>query len=468
MNMAKNPSSLRQQHTYALPSLAVTFLIGPLGIIHGIYATEFGLSLVSISFVLLVSNLFDGITDPIIGYYTDRYYYRHGTRKPFVVIGGLTMVVTGYFLYVPTDISALWNYGLLTRVDGNVSYEYFLFWFMAFYLAWTLFEIPHLAWAGDISTDANDKIRIFSLRSATGWLGILLFYCVPLMPMFDSEGFTPETLRWSALAAGLVMLPLVIICVTYTPNGVPSTVASQLEAKYKGTDFIQLLKEFRDNKLALLFFTSAIFAYGGLTGMWYTLIYIYIDSYLGMAEYFPLMSLAALSAGFLMIGVWYRLASCFGVKSVLVLGLLINAFGALGTSFLSAENSGIYSLAAVLFLCFGIGGSSMNLLPSLLAQIVDYSQYKFGIHRSATYFSLNTITAKFAIAGGGALGLAVAGFYGFDPQTKIHSEDNIIGMKIAVSVIPTIFGLIAVALFVLNPMNTRRHTIVRRRLERRA
>ena len=73
---------------------------------------------------------------------------------------------------------------------------------MAFYLGYTLFEIPHLSWANDFSISSMEKNTIYGYRGFGGYLGTLLFFVVPLLPIFETSEFTPETLKWSVLVAG--------------------------------------------------------------------------------------------------------------------------------------------------------------------------------------------------------------------------------------------------------------------------
>ena len=132
--------------SYIAPHMAIIWLMQPLPIIQGIYAKYYGLSLTAIATAILIARVFDAVTDPVIGLCVDRYFDRHQTRKPFMVIGSLLFSVSAYFLYVPPD---------------NVSALYFAICFMAMTLAWTLFEIPHIAWANDIAVDSHEKTTIY-------------------------------------------------------------------------------------------------------------------------------------------------------------------------------------------------------------------------------------------------------------------------------------------------------------------
>jgi Na+/melibiose symporter-like transporter len=118
---------------YALPYSCVIFLYTPITILQGVYVKYYGFSLATIALVILGARVFDAISDPLVGYFSDTYFAKTGTRKPFIVVGGILFSVSGYFLYSP---------------PANVGVSYFAFWFISFYLGWTLFEIPHLTWGG--------------------------------------------------------------------------------------------------------------------------------------------------------------------------------------------------------------------------------------------------------------------------------------------------------------------------------
>ena len=157
----------RQSIAYALPVIAANCLMAPIGIVQGIYAKYFGLSLASIAAVLLFARLFDAVSDPVVGYFSDRYYRRTGTYKPFIFVGGVLFVVSSYYLYAPPD---------------EVGITYFTLWFLAFYATWTVFEIPHISWASQLATTSTAKANIYSFRTSAIYAGLLLFYAIPLLP----------------------------------------------------------------------------------------------------------------------------------------------------------------------------------------------------------------------------------------------------------------------------------------------
>ncbi|HAB37664.1 MAG TPA: hypothetical protein DCE52_06655, partial [Rhodobacteraceae bacterium] len=96
--------SLSHCLSFCAPRISVVWLYAPIAILQGIYAKYYDVSLTAIASVILLARFFDAITDPLVGYWSDRYCRQRGTRKPFILLGGVLLIVSSYFLYVPVNI----------------------------------------------------------------------------------------------------------------------------------------------------------------------------------------------------------------------------------------------------------------------------------------------------------------------------------------------------------------------------
>ena len=160
---------------YSLPLFALDFLVAPImSILQGIYAKYYGLELTAIASVLVVARVFDAVTDPLIGYYSDQ----RRSRKSLALIGGFLFVFCSFFLFSPPQ---------------NVSVTYFLFWYLTFYISWTLFFIPHLSWGAELAPDYDSRSRLFTVRAGFLIAGQTAFYALPYLPILPGREFTPET-----------------------------------------------------------------------------------------------------------------------------------------------------------------------------------------------------------------------------------------------------------------------------------
>lgn len=434
---------------YALPSLPVYFLFGPITILQGMYAKYFGISLSAIASALLIARLFDAVTDPIVGYCSDRYYARKYSRKPFILLGGILFAVSSWFLYVPPD---------------NVSFGYLVTSLSVFYLGYTLFEISHIAWGSELADHANEKNHLFGIRSACALLAGLFFYAMPLLPLFDTNEFTPTTLKWSAVIAGIVMLPMLLISLKVVPCSSRKRVDGCHTPLQRGKSPASLLKGILSNYPLLMFMSSYVFlGIGG--GMWLVLAFSFTDAYLGRGDQFALVYMISSGLSIVSLRLWHWLAGLFGKQLTWGLGALVMSFGIASTGFLSPNNESFLPMLICMVLVF-VGTAALYIMaPSLLSDIVDYGTWKFGRDYTATYFSTFTFLTKSVGALGGALGLAISAMFGFDPTTTIHSEEAIFGLRLSIAWMPFILIVISIGFIWQIPISIRQHTIIRRRLD---
>ena len=292
-------------------------------------------------------------------------------------------------------------------------------------------------------------------------MGIFLFYLVPLLPLFETNEFTPETLRWAALIAGTLMLPTLYYCVKLVPN----RPCIQPKVKKKPSLW-ELRKEILANK-PFLMFLAAYVLYGIGCYMWFTLMFIFVDAYLDLNENFAFLSICALLTSMVLVGFWYWMANRCGKKLTWMSGVFLYFIGLFIAGFLEPGKASVLALAVVMGLAY-VGSTPIGVVsPSLLSDIIDYNTWRFGSDRTATYFSVYTLTLKTSIAVGGSIGLGLAGWYDFDPASAEHSDKAILGLRFAACWLPMLFMLLSIVVMARVPMNERRHSIVQRRLDTR-
>jgi len=468
-NLSTKPQlELKYGLTYSAPVIVSTLLLGPLGILQGIYAKFFGLSLTTIALALFVGRIVDAVTDPAVGFLSDRAYARTGNRAQLVVIGAILLVISGYFLYVPTSILGFEAFDISAE-DGTskVSGTYFLFWLVVTYCAWTLFEIPHLAWGGELAHSSNDKTRLYSVRAMVATLGGLLFFAIPYLPLFETREITPQTLQLTIIASAFLMLPLLYMSIKHTPK--PSaSIALQTEpqtgSRESTTTLASTLKSMASNRHFVLFVTSLLLSGLG-AGCSAAMGYIFIDSYLGLADKYPMIGIIISLVAIPSIALWYKLCGIFGKKRCWIIGLFINIICLSGYSQLAPESSPFIPLL-ILATIIAVTGPALGVAPlSLLSDIIDYGTLTSGKNQAGSYFSVLTFVSKTNVAIGTTAGLGIAGWYGFDASATVHSTESIFGLQLSVIYLPIALMVAATAVVFFIPMNEEQHRKIRQELD---
>ena len=433
---------------YSLPVVPILILMSTNNVLSGIYATYHGLTLASISMVMLVAGLFDAVTDPSIGYLSDRYHARTGSRKPFIVAGAILLIPCAWFLLNPAD---------------GVTITYFLVWYLLFYLAMTMFQIPHLTWGGEISSVGEEKTKVYGYRNYAGYAGMILFVLVPIVSPSEGTKVTPETMRTLVIVAGIILLPTLYMMLRYVPKGV-----HRVDQARKPENPVRAIQALTHNKPFLVFFTASIlssFALAFYTG----LNFMMMDAYLGLGDYYVYLLLFHLTVAIIAIKPAVKLITRIGKAKawMIAVGLMVISFSALPFVFLK----GFYSLSLLILfnMLFAFSSAISNVaIYSLLSDISDYSTLKTGIDRSATFFALKSLSIKTCMAIGISLSLGLAALLGFDPAATSQGDDVYWVLTLCMGVIPILLSLIAALCIPKIAITARRHAIIRKRLDARA
>ena len=109
---------------------------------------------------VLISLLFDAVTDPLAGVVSDRAHSRWGRRHPFLYASALPMAVTFLLTWLPPR--GMGELALFTwLVALSVLARLFL----------TLFYVPHTALGAELSRDYEERNRVVATRQFFGRVG---------------------------------------------------------------------------------------------------------------------------------------------------------------------------------------------------------------------------------------------------------------------------------------------------------
>jgi len=433
---------------YALPVIPVFILMSTNNVLSGIYAVHHGLALSAISMVMLIAGLFDAVTDPSIGYFSDRYHARTGSRRPFVIVGAVLLIPCAWFLLNPGE---------------GVTITYFLVWYLLFYLAATLFQIPHQTWGGEITSFSEEKNKVYAYRTYAGYAGMIVFALIPILPFYEGTKVTPETMRYLVMVAGVLLLPALYIMFLHAPTGV-----HRFDQTKTPDSLVRGLLTLRRNQPAL-WYLSASTLHTLAVGFYLALQFMVLESYLGLGQYYVYIFFIQLVLATLAIKPAMKVVLRLGKIKVCMLAYAICILASL--IFMLALSNNVYSL--LLFFVFNAVWATASAIInvavfSLLSDISDYGTLKSGTDRSAMYFSLTSLTGKTVSALGIAVSLAIASWFGFDPKVEVQLASVYWGLVLCMCIIPILCNLLAIYCLSKITITSQRHDVIRRRLDARA
>ena len=124
------------------------------------YSQVIGLDARLVSLAILIALLFDAISDPVVGYWSDNFRSRWGRRHPFMYAAAIPVAVSYYFIWTPpegwSDSALFWYLVTLAIVIRTFI---------------TVYETPSTALAPELSDDYDERSSILSFRYFFGWVG---------------------------------------------------------------------------------------------------------------------------------------------------------------------------------------------------------------------------------------------------------------------------------------------------------
>lgn len=135
------------------------------GLVLTYYLTDnLGVAALAAGIIVTAAKVWDVVIDPLIGAASDRQLARTGSRRGFMLAGGLTLPL---FFALTFAIPPLWG-----PVAGGVSV---LLAFLATATSFSLFQVPYIALPAELTRGYDERTRLLGWRVIVLTAAILLF-----------------------------------------------------------------------------------------------------------------------------------------------------------------------------------------------------------------------------------------------------------------------------------------------------
>ena len=430
---------------FAIPAMPLAFIMLPLNIVIPVfYASNTTVSLAAIGLVAGLSRFFDAVTDPLIGYFSDRTRSPIGARKPWLLAGSVIAAISVFKLFQPPP-------------EADIGY--YAIWSAGVYLGYTLYAIPNRAWGAELSHDYNERSRISSFLAVLAVAGSLVFWITP----FILEPFTGTTeINGSVLTAiswlFVILLPLSAIAAAFlVPRG--------NRISEENSSLLEVLRSVKVNK-PFWIYVCAITAWGIGNGAFLSVIMIYFTDYLALGSYFPMMMVTFFVVSMAAMPVWMKVIKRYGKHRSLAVSWIADAtLRPLALLLVPGDVNLVLAFGLVVINAAFSAGSYIS-PAAILGDIVDYDILKTGKNKAGSFFALNSLMIKISAGVGVAVALPLLGWFGYQMGAE---ADNlaVLGLHISYIAIPSTAFLIAGFIMWRFPIDARRHAIIVRRIESR-
>lgn len=429
---------------FAAPTVGVGSMFFLVAMYLMIFATDVLLiAPAAMGLIFGISRLWDAISDPIVGYFSDRTMLPLGRRRPWLLASIPAVAISFAFMWNPP--AGLSQQGLTLWMAVAV---------LAFYSAMTIFIVPHQSLGAELTSNYHDRSRVFAYRHVIWSLGALVALGLMqwLIDVDDPRAYAgPVGLVISLGTAGLILVAVVRL---------------RERPEYQGRASGSPLQSYRDvwrNRHArLLLIVFLIESLGGAT---IGILTPYVARYIvGRADLTGLFILAYMLPSMAFTPIWLPLARRFGKKRLWLFAMMITACSFGGMVFLSEGSiyliTGLAALAGTAASC----GSIMS--PSIQSDVIDFDEAQTGERKEGAYFAAWNFVYKSATGFTLMLTGAMLEWSGFVPNAEQGEAAKawILGLY---SIFPLVCYVIGTALFSRFSLDEAEHRRIQEQLRAR-
>ncbi|MBE5987589.1 GPH family glycoside/pentoside/hexuronide:cation symporter [Lacrimispora xylanisolvens] len=358
------------------------------------YTDTVGIAAAAIGTMMLLTRIFDGITDIFMGVIVDRTSTRWGKARPWLLWTAPFMALALVLLFhVPGELSS----------RGKLVYIYLTYIFQSCFV-YTANNLPYNALLSRMTLNVNDRASAASIRFVMTQITTLIINAV-------TAGLL-ATVGWFALSFvyGIITMVLLLICFW----GVKEHLDEDAETGLVKVERVPLhlalpalLKNryFYIQTLLFLFLYIAIVSTGSTT-------FYFCNIVLGNIGMITLISMAATIPAMIVNLIMPKLVKLYGKWKLMISGAVLMIIGYLIIG--AAASNVTVVLIGVAVKGFGMG-PIMSGLFAMTADVVDYGEWKTGIRSEGLVNSCTSFGMKVGIGVGSAVCtwiMAIGGYVG--------------------------------------------------------
>jgi GPH family glycoside/pentoside/hexuronide:cation symporter len=406
------------------------------------------------------ARLTDVASDAYFGWRSDNTRTRWGRRRPYLLIGAL---LSGAVLPCLFAASRAW--------DSSTLFWFVLVTACAYAPILSCYNIPYQSLGAELSADTDERTSIMAWRGVVQTLaGVANAWAwwFSARPWFADMDGSPNLARgavWAGILAGAVMILGGVGSALFVPERYyPLARAQTRIGLWATTRRTFSCRPFRTLLLALILFAMPTSMVGALS--WYVLCYhVFAGDQSSAAVYGGLAGVAYSILGAVSVPLAVHLARRYG-KGRTLQGALYAGAVALAASFvLYTPTAPLLSVLAHGLFGVVASGFFWVLLPSMLADVVDFDELHSGQRREGAFSS----TLSYVLKLGTTFTLLITGALvelgGFEARRAVQDPGTVTWLRLLLAGLPATAALLAALTLRRYPLTRLAMQDIRVRLE---
>ena len=435
--------SLREKLGYGVGAIGLDLSYGMFYSYLSIFLTNaLGISPAFLLIITPLARLWDGFNDPMMGMIVDHTKTKMGKYRPWIITGATINAVVLCLLFN--------NPGFASGSIGLYIYAAVL------YVLWgmtnTLADIPFWSMVPSFASEEKDRNLVSTIARAFSGLGqgIISIFTPIAVAYFGGvagsklDSMTADTLskgfgKWSIITAvGLIFFAAISVL---------STKERRIVVSNEKFSFKSALNVIKQNDQLLVFMLFAMISNAGFY-MTSGISSYYFTSVLGdltLQSKFNLMGTVGSVLAILVVPVCSKFMNN---RSIYKLSLSMAAAGYIGMAIVGYLLQGNVTLLGICYILTSLGTGSMFVNQTvMLADCVDYGEYKTGNRNQSLTFSMKGFLQKMAYTIQAIIMYATFTVTGYDGEAAVQTVQSQNAISFLMFIVPPAMMIISLIIF---------------------
>lgn len=372
-----------------------------------------GLSAIFAGALISIGTLWDAITDPIVGAFSDNLKSKYGRRRPLIIGGAIPFVVISILLF--TD----WGF------DDTLAKVYFTAMVLLYYTAQTVLDISSSALGSEMTLDYDERSTLATYKNYFGLLATVAISPTLVLVSYFGGWFENENFGWSLTIALYMIVALIFIFILWKTTKGYERHREDFVSKFSFSDLKEIFKN-KALRIVAIIFSVGIFA----NTINYAIQVYYFTNYAELSEG-QIATVMLIFGVASIIGAWVveQLMKRFGKKLAWIIGVGSEGIvlAAMVGLFISPGQVGlIYALVILM----AVGNAAIYQVPwAMIPDCVDVTELATNKRMDGIIYGIVAFLQK----GSGAIGAAILGVLltavGYSEVAATQSPETISGIK---------------------------------------
>lgn len=427
---------------FGIGDLGGNLFFTAMGFYSLIYLTDtVGLAASLAGIAILIGKFWDAVTDPMVGFLSDRTRSRWGRRRPYLLFGALPLLLAMWYFFSAPDYSGAQTAGFLWATLALCLLN----------TAYTVVNIPYGSLTPEITKDYQERTSLNGFRFSFAVIGTILGAAVvlPIVNLAKNPhvGYSHVGLLFGFIMAATILTTFFSVReTTHLSDPRPKTkFFDTFLVVFKNKTYMRLVAVYTLNLTGITFVQTML---------------VYYFKYIYQNETMTTIAmLLLLGVAMLCVPLSVLVAKRIGKKRTYQLALAILVVSCLAI-FLFAHTLGmVFTFCVMVFAGVGIG---FGYVPpfAMLPDVVEVDAIQTKSRKEGAYYGMWTFFSKIGVALAAALSGVFLGFAKFVPNIVDQTPGALFTIRLLIGPVPALIFLAGILLIQPYPLDEEKYDAI--------